>query len=565
MKRILSQIEQLSIKYNIEDPKFDDWIEQTDTLDFMVKNAIDEFQVVYARTKSLFINSLMVNENKLEPLQVKDLLKWSFNGYESWGIVETNNSLYIDHPLSYSVIKTLEYADQFFYIRNFIGVPEVGEYVEISQKFAQTFGIHYIRERNAWCHIDDNGDIESVVSVFRENNKSSYDESLVVLVKREFLEQYAALTNGILVRLFVFTRISNNFTTWQSNSTIKERKYGINIYYYYRIEKNIGSYFRGFQIIPCMDSNENILNSLKKSLNKSDRKYIDFICFDWKNNKIVEHSCSPNQLSNYFIKSDLPHELSPVFFKPEVLRKYKDDSEKYNLTERTISCRDTWYLETYDINEEGQVHTYMIYLSRLPYEELLHWKQFNENPKASISERSCKSDFFGIWSSEYNPLSSLKSKLIQSDILFWRLKDEQLLNVVNYTVTNSKDEWSRDILQLDQLLIEGFNEQWLLETANKLKVPSEDNIRSISLIEKILIGMNYEKHYARKIVEPFHVLRMHRNKLIAHSSIKGAKQLKSKAFEKHGSLPQHFRQLVAECDHSMKILIEAFNHIDSKN
>ena len=533
-------------------------------MDFMVKNAIDDFQVVYARTKSLFINSLMVNKNKLEPLQVKDLLKWRFNGYESWGIVETNSSLCIDHPLSYSVVKTLEYADQLLYIRNFEGVPDIGEYVEISQKFAQTFGIHYIQERNAWCHIDEDGNIEPVVSVFREDNKSSFDESLVVLIKRDILEQYAALTNSVLVRLFVFTRISNNFTTWHSNSTIKERKYGDNIYYYCRIEKNIGSYFRGFQIVPCIDSNENILNSLKYSYSKSDRKYAKFLCFDWKNNKNIKHSCSPKRLSSYFVKSSLLYELSPAFFNPEVLRKYKDDSEKYNLTERSVSCRDTWNLETYDINEEGQVHTYMIYLSRLPHKEQLHWKQFNEMPKASISKRSYINDFLASWSSKYNPLSSLKSKLTQSNFLFWRLKDKQLLNIVNYTVTNSKDEWSKDILHLDQLLIEGFNEKWLRKIANKLNVTLDNNDRSISLIKNILIELKYDKHSACKIVEPFRVLREHRNKLIAHSSIKDAQQLKSKAFENHGSLPKHFRHLVTECDHSMQSLIEAFNHIDTK-
>ena len=559
MKRIHRQLEQLSIKPDIDDPNFDDWLAQTDALDFLHKNTQDKFLVIYAGSKSVFINSLFVSESKLEPLPVKDLLKWNCNGYASWEIVETSNHLYIDHRLSY-----LKCADQIVYIRDFESVPEVGKYVEISHKFTQAFRIHYIRERNAWCHIDENGDIKPVVCVLGKKNKSSFYEGLAVLIKRDFLEQYAALTNSVLVRFFNFTRITNRFMTWQSNLNLKERKCRDSIYYYYRVEKKIASCIRGFQIIPCMDSKENILNGLKY-YNKSDREYVDFICLDWKNNKIREHSCSPKQLASYSIESDLPDELSPVFFNPEVLLKYKDDSEKYSLTEHSVSCRDTWNLETYDINEEGQVHTFMIYLSRLPYKEQLHWKRYNEEPKASIFEQSYKNDFLGTWSSEYDPLNSLKDKLRQSSgFLFWNLKDEQLLNPVNYTVTDSKDEWSRDILRLHQLLIEGFNQQWLRETANKLNAPSKHNIQSITLIKNILIKLNYDENKAHEIVKPFRVLNDHRNKLI-HSSIEGAKQLKSQAFENHGSLPQHFRQLVAECDHSMEVLIKAFNHIDTKS
>ena len=79
-----------------------------------------------------------------------------------------------------------------------------------------------------------------------------------------------------------------------------------------------------------------------------------------------------------------------MFFKPQVLDKYKADREKYRLEDRTITCRNSWYLQTYDVNEAGQVHTYITYLGNLPIEEQRYWKAFNERPKAPISleERS---------------------------------------------------------------------------------------------------------------------------------------------------------------------------------
>ena len=64
----------------------------------------------------------------------------------------------------------------------------------------------------------------------------------------------------------------------------------------------------------------------------------------------------PNQgqTANYFTQSDLPFEMSPAFFHPEVLTRYKSDSDKYTLQDRSISCRGAWHLQTYDINDAGQ-------------------------------------------------------------------------------------------------------------------------------------------------------------------------------------------------------------------
>jgi hypothetical protein len=42
---------------------------------------------------------------------------------------------------------------------------------------------------------------------------------------------------------------------------------------------------------------------------------------------------------------------------------------------------------TFDINDEGQVHTYLRYLRDLPYKGQLYWKAFNE-AASSIKRRS---------------------------------------------------------------------------------------------------------------------------------------------------------------------------------
>jgi len=85
--------------------------------------------------------------------------------------------------------------------------------------------------------------------------------------------------------------------------------------------------------------------------NPKKRKYAKFKIYDRKNKTNVETSCAPKFLSNYFQESDLPWEVSPAFFRPEVLLRFKADPERFTLEDRRITCRNAWHLKTFDINE----------------------------------------------------------------------------------------------------------------------------------------------------------------------------------------------------------------------
>ncbi|QDP72132.1 hypothetical protein FOG18_05925 [Legionella israelensis] len=97
------------------------------------------------------------------------------------------------------------------------------------------------------------------------------------------------------------------------------------------------------------------------------KNYESFTIYDFKHEQVVECSSDPNALDNYFKDTGKPFEMSPVFFKPEVLSEYKNNPEKYEVNERNIKCYGAWNLKTYSINEEGQVQTYIYYLGQLPH------------------------------------------------------------------------------------------------------------------------------------------------------------------------------------------------------
>jgi hypothetical protein len=200
------------------------------------------------------------------------------------------------------------------------------------------------------------------------------------------------------------------------------------------------SYVNGRQIVRPAITLEEIVQEHMDARNSTNRDYAVFKAVNLKTGEHIELSCDPKGLSNYFQpESNLPLEMSPVFFRGEVLHRYKADTEKYELMDRSIYCRGTWSLQTYDINDAGQVHTYLRYLRDLPYKEQLYWQSFNEWPKAPLSKRAITTDFKGEFYDEYDPLNSLKRKILELDEApppWWNRRGEPLAKAVHYPATS---------------------------------------------------------------------------------------------------------------------------------
>jgi hypothetical protein len=177
-----------------------------------------------------------------------------------------------------------------------------------------------------------------------------------------------------------------------------------------------------------------------------------------------------------------------------------------------------------------------------------------------------KTDFEGDWDLDYDPLNSLKnalSELNRSQVLWWTLRSENLLDRVHYPVTLSADEWSSEILSLDQLVVEGFVETWLRQTARSVGRTLRPEFRSLRLLEECLIGFGFEEEHARQIAEPFRNLHDMRSKLKGHASGKEAIKIKEAVLNEYRSYREHFRALSKKCDNSLGILREAFGKMRS--
>ena len=389
--------------------------------------------------------------------------------------------------------------------------------------------------------------------MIKTGSKSTEDDEVAVLFNRDILAEYAAQTDAVLVRMFEFIRYSPPHFDGLHNPTPvelrKDEKGGV--YYRHRIKQGCQSYSQGFQIMALPEPWNTVSQNDEKT-------YATFIAYDWKNDRVSEISCSPDALTDYYTRSALPFMTTPAFFRPEVLSKYKSDPKKYSLGERFISCHGTWDLRPYDINEAGQVHACLIYLSRLPYDEQLYWKSFNEHPKAPISDRAFTTDINGDFYLNYDPLESLKRELRELRYSWWTMRSEDAIERVHYPVMESYDEWKREIMELDKLLVEGFEKKWLRSKAKGLGRASDNQIGSLKLLEECLVGFGRDQDCARSIVSPLHEIHHLRSKLQAHASGRSAQNLKKKAIREYGSYREHYKCLVHACDETLKTLIEAF-------
>ncbi len=243
---------------------------------------------------------------------------------------------------------------------DFAGATGEKNYYELSQKFAHVLDLHYVPHKKAFCDLDENGDVRSIVEIKNLPKSSGPFDEFMIVASRQFLDNYLNASHSIAVRVFDFTRFDNkSFSGWGDGRNETKRE-DAEFAYNLTIQPGVGSYLRGVQIIHPAEAMPEFHYRLTHK--HEAKQYESFMALDWKNGVIREISCAPGATSNYSTKSELPYEVTPAFFRPEVLRRYKSDPAKYALKERSIECRGTWSLQSYDVNDEGQVHAYLVHL-----------------------------------------------------------------------------------------------------------------------------------------------------------------------------------------------------------
>ena len=561
MNNVCKRLCDLSRSPSRDSEDYDAWLEQADLVEFLEKNAEEEKTVVYASGSTfyasgwstLLVLSVLVPQADIDPPDVKDLLGWSCVIPETaWSVCQSGSKTFIEPWGSHNDGKSLRKAGPLVFMRGFDGVPGYESYVEILQKFSHVFGLHYMEERKAWCRLDGRGDIENVVEVvdFSSDDFGSGNDKgggRAVLFDRGSLEEYAAMTGTVLVRMFDCDRHLTREIHEYESGEIRSPETGI--FYRCGVAKDPdASYTRGVQIVPVAICQEEVSERFRKRRGFDDEshreKFIASIGLG-EYERTEEVPCDPRSRKS-------------AFFRPEVLLKYKSYPEKYSFEEHSIGCRNIWTLEFYDFNEADQVHCFMRHLVRLPEDEQLHWKQFNEKPEAPISDLA-ESKLSGRIPSENSPLSSIKRKLHGLQLPWWKMRSHRALDRAKYPIPGPEfeEDWRKEITHLDQLIVEGFDKKWLRKRAKSLGRSPALNYGSLKLVEECLVGLEFGKDDAHSIVVPFYELHDMRSKF-SHIEGEDARNLKKEALEEHRGYRRHYKNLAARCDESLEKLVEAF-------
>ena len=560
-KKLIERIARLDETPN-DTAAYATWIKAGGHLSLLRENAAEDELIVYASGDYTFIHSAVVSNDNLSPIDKNDLLRWSCNPYTSIASYVSGGGggregIWVERGMHASGAKTLENARQLVFGRTFEGwTGDERTYFEILQEYAHVTGIHWRSEQRAYCRFDEHGDIDHIVSI---TTKEAARGVTLVSFKRESLEHYLATSDSTLIRMFDFTLLRReSFSGWPdgAENVFNESD---NFFYRQKIAAGHAAYTRGVQIVRPIRSQLEIFSSMMDEWSgRRDKRCVEFIANDWRNKRITKISTAQAATTNYFEAkgNSLPFELSPAFFRPEVLLKYKGDRDKYTIGPRDIYCRAAWSLRGYDVNEAGQVHAYICDLRNLPYSEQLHWASYNEAPKASISERALVNDFKGEFSLHTDPLQdvlSITRRWADKNVHWWKLREKTLLERLSTPRTASRDEWAEAFMDLSKLIVEGFDVQFIRAKLAEAKLAFEKDDKSLALIEKLLTG--HSKSTDAQRLEGLRTAQLIRSQVKGHSGSSQAVQLAQDALKQHETFAAHF-------EHVCKMVGDELNRIE---
>lgn len=530
---------------------------------YLQENSTSDEIILFANPGQMLAHTVLAPLDQLTPPDGDALQHSTFDPTGRWALAHVSGGgepdrMYLSSPVDSNGCPALERAEQLVFRRDFTGVDKGAMRTELSQQLVQALDLYWLDEESAYCKLDEHGDIQPIIRLRDLSEALGQNSAMLVTIDAEQLHRYMAVTDTALVTKFDFTRFPpRSFIGWldPERSEIDEN----DLFFHTGVQANC-SFANGAMILRPVLTKDMLIAQANRQWNDKDKEYATFKAQDWKNNRLAEISCAPWALASYFEKdSDLPFQVTPAFFRPEVLQKYKADPEKYRLEHRSISARGGWYLKSYDVNETGQVHAYLYDLAKLPTSEQLYWQSFNEWPKAPISERAYQTDFEGSFSSIPDPLVDLKHEIAKLDEIkpdYWAARERDLADTVHYPISASTEEWANSLLALDQLVIEGFVVKALRQRLKSAGREFEQAWQSLKLLQEVLLAGGMEEDEAKEILEPLRLLHHLRSKTKGHAAKTEKQALIKQAKKDHGSLPTHFRWLASSVQVSFDRIIE---------
>jgi len=261
---------------------------------------------------------------------------------------------------------------------------------------------------------------ESAEVIIKVNNPE------YINIKTHELKDYLAARKKILVLYINYERIFNDnihniisIERYEGKIENKDENYKLLVTKHY-VPNQSFSWLRGKEIInPYSKPLHSDYNFL---VGKSERQNIEFITGINENGDEVLQKCG------------VYGDITPCFFRKDLLLRYQEDHENYSVNPYTIS-KDNFWIIPYDINEEGLVHVYMKDLGDLPIDEQTYWRSFNVAPKGRLNRGFFERQMECKYTPSNNPVDVLLSKKNEVNKKF-----EKRFGFKLYTKLSGEDE-----------------------------------------------------------------------------------------------------------------------------
>lgn len=257
--------------------------------------------------------------------------------------------------------------------------------------------------------------------------------------------------------------------------------------------------------------------------NGEDEEYPEFIIGEDENGRPIRSTCEEDKLANNFGKN--PHAadyLTPVFFKPEVLRRYYDDPGVYSISDGQLSCGRLWGVQI----DNGNPDAVMVFLGDvgrdIPSSHRDHWRAYNIPPVSTMSESTFRRSFLAQFAETENSEHLFKNAYlaIQSawiETWGWGLyreahgSDAGLIQRVRIPLNDTDIEFEAQLLALAKLLVDMLD-----EAAIAADLPPLKDEKGISKLKRFLEAHRYE-HVDRDIPLLRRIQSL-RSRIAAHTS-----------------------------------------------
>jgi hypothetical protein len=314
MKRLIEALRKIS---QIPETGKADWLSSAESsIEFIKENVQSDRLVLFACMPHVLIHAVLAPLKNLNPPDQDDLSHDFIFVNESWRIEHASGGrkpdrVYLAPPLGRHG-KSLKGGEKLFFQRSFPGSD--ARPIELSQKLVHALDLHFIPERNAYCRLDADGDLEDVILIVDQLSADGRENvTIVSIIARDF-DEYLRLSNMGIVVFFDFTRVPSTFNGWTRESQFNHKAQ--DLFYHGGVMPEHASYVNGRLVMRPRVTRAEIVRARKEAWDPSKQQYAQFKAVDLKTREHIEISCSEAELSNYFQpESNLPLEMSPAFFK----------------------------------------------------------------------------------------------------------------------------------------------------------------------------------------------------------------------------------------------------------